>query len=204
MPEIDRLLPVRSAGITAVIEINKITVRDLHEFPEDNNRYELIDGVVLIDGQEPTLDEWAYLWLYTRLAAVCPPEMDVLAVLWKIRAAFNVDPEPDLYPDLLVAPCLDPDGENPPGQPLLAVELLSWRNNLMDQGTRMQTYARLGVRSLWLVDQVEPMLLAYELDEAGQYRRTAKIIGAEPFETTMPFPVRLVLTEPLGRNTQQN
>jgi hypothetical protein len=57
MPEIDRLLPVRPAGITAVIEINKITVRDLHEFPEDNNRYELIDGVVLIDGQEPTLDE---------------------------------------------------------------------------------------------------------------------------------------------------
>jgi hypothetical protein len=57
MPEIDRLLPVRSGGITAVIEINKITVRDLHEFPEDNNRYELIDGVVLIDGQEPTLDE---------------------------------------------------------------------------------------------------------------------------------------------------
>ena len=57
-------------------------------------RYELIDGELTIDGQEPTLSEWAILWLYTRLAAVRPPQVDVLAVLWEVRAAFNVDPEP--------------------------------------------------------------------------------------------------------------
>lgn len=130
--------------------------------------------------------------------------MDVLAVRWEIRAAFNVDPEPDLRPDILVAPRLDPADENPHEPPLLAIEVLSWRNSLMDLGTRMQTYARLGVQSLWQVDPVEPMLTTYELDDQGQYRRTAKIIGTEPFETTMPFPVRLVLTEHRSRDAQQN
>lgn len=185
-----------------MIEINKLTVRDLEYFPEDHNRYELLGGDLYIDGQGPTRHEWAYLWLYTRLAAARPPDVEILAVLWEIRTAFNVDPRPDLRPDILVAPAFDPAEQNP-GPPLLAIEVLSWRNNLMGLSTRMQTYERLGVRSFWMVDPVEPLLIAYELDDQGHYRRTAKISGDEPFEATVPFPVRIVLTEPLGRNAPQ-
>lgn len=187
MPEIGRLLPVRSGEICAVIE----------HFPADHNRYEIIDGELTIDGQEPTRHELAFLCLYSRLAAARPPHADVLATLREIRAAFNVEPEPDVRPDIVVASA----DQNPP---LLVVEVLSWRNNLMDLATRMQTYAQLGVPVYWMIDPIEPMLVAYELDDQGQYRRTAKISGDEPFETTTPFPVRIVLTEPLGRDAQQN
>ena len=147
--------------------------------------------------------ELAFLRLYSQLAAARPPQVDVLASLWEMRASFNVDPEPDVRPDIVVAPCLESVDGNPPGPPLLVVELLSWRNDLMELGTRMRVYEQFGVRGYWLVDPVEPMLIAYELDDQGAYRRTAKIVGDEPLEATAPFPVRIVLTEPLGADPER-
>jgi Uma2 family endonuclease len=191
LPETGRLLPVRSAGIATVIK----------HFPADHNRYEVVDGVVTIDGQEPTRRELAFLCLYTRLAAARPPRVEVLAALPDIRASFNTEPVPDVRPDIVVVASAD---QSTHSTPLLVVEVLSWRNNLIDLGTRMETYERLGVRSCWMVDPVEPLLVAYELDDQGKYRRTAKASGNEPFETTVPFPVRIVLTEPFGRDARQN
>ena len=152
---------------------------------------------------ESTRRELAFLCLYSQLAAARPPQMDVLATLWEMRASFNVEPEPDVRPDIVVAPRLESVDDNPPGPPLLVVELLSWHNDLMELGTRMRVYEEFGVRNYWLVDPVEPTLIAYELDDQGRYGRTAKIVGDEPFETTAPFPVRIVLTEPLGTDPKR-
>lgn len=163
----------------------------IEHFPADHNRYELTNGELTIDGQEPTRHELAFLLLYSRLLAARPAQTEVLATRWEIRAAFADTPEPDVRPDIVVAPRL------------LAVEVLSWRNNLMDLSTRMDTYARLGVRNYWMVDPIEPMLIAYELDDTGHYRRTAEVAGDEPLETTEPFPVRIVLTEPFGADPEK-
>jgi hypothetical protein len=55
------------------------------------------------------------------------------------------------------------------------------------------------VPSYWVIDPLEPNLTAFELDRRGRYRIVAKVADDEPFEAKQPFPVRVVLTELLGR-----
>jgi hypothetical protein len=50
-----------------------------------------------------------------------------------------------------------------------------------------------------VLDPARPSLLAYDLD-GDRYRLLARVRAEEPFETDDPFPVRIVLTELLGRH----
>jgi Uma2 family endonuclease len=82
--------------------------------------------------------------------------------------------------------------------PLLAVDAPSTGDVLADLDARKQIYARSGVRDYWVVDLLKPRLIAFALDDQGQYRTIAKVTGDEPFQATSPFQVRIVLTELLG------
>ena len=48
-----------------------------------------------------------------------------------------------------------------------------------------------GCRSYWLVDPETPALTALELDDAGDYRPVADVVGAETFAAARPFAVRV-------------
>ncbi|MGH3656585.1 MAG: hypothetical protein ACRDUA_07990 [Micromonosporaceae bacterium] len=43
------------------------------------------------------------------------------------------------------------------------------------------------------------MLTGYELDSDGVYQEVAKVAGNEPFQAQLPFPVRIVPADLLGR-----
>jgi hypothetical protein len=150
---------------------------------------------VTVDGRPATPHELMYLLLHMRLHRACPSDLAILVLPWEIRSHFDEDAQQHTKPKILVVPVIDFDDEKPPRPPVLAIELLDPTCTL---NAKKQAYARRGVRSYWVVDPLEPSLTAFELGDDGQYQTAASITGDEPFEPALPFPVRIVLTEPLG------
>jgi Uma2 family endonuclease len=62
----------------------------------------------------------------------------------------------------------------------------------MDRNTKKAHYARMGVRSYWLLDPTEPgSLTVFELRD-GEYAEIAHVVGDEEFVAVEPFPVTIV------------
>lgn len=170
------------------------TVDDLELMPDDGNTYELIDGALMVSPAPGRRHQRALLKIATLLDDSCP---DDLLVLW---APFAVQPSDrtELQPDVLVAWDDDVDDELVLAAPLLVVEIVAPSTAINDRNNKKAAYERMGVPSYWLLDPKRPSLLAFELTD-GRYRRVANVCAEEVFETEQPFPVRVVLTELLGR-----
>ena len=173
----------------------RLTVRDLEDMPDDGNRYELIDGELYVSPAPGRSHQKIVYGLYARLDAACPPHLDVLGAPFAVQLNFEIE----VQPDVLVAPLDEVTEKNLPGPPLLAVEVLSPSTAVTDLNKKKRTYQRHGVPNYWVIDPLEPSLIAFELDETGRYQTIAEVVGDKPFEATQPFPVRIVLTELLGR-----
>lgn len=117
--------------------------------------------------------------------------------------AVNVDTVTEVQPDVLVGPFENFAETDLPTPPLLAVEVLSRSTAFGDLNDRKEKYERFGVPSYWVVDPLEPSLIAFELDEGGRYRIIAKVVGDERFEPTRPFPVSFSVNELLGPFAQR-
>jgi Uma2 family endonuclease len=176
--------------MTSVIPHGRpFTVDDLEGFPEDGNRYELIDGMLHVS---PAPVPWHQLVLgeiFVLLRAASPP--DLLALF------APVDVQPDrsnsLQPDVLVARRSDFGAKNLPKAPLLAVEVLSPSTRLYDLNTKRFAYEKMGVASYWIVDPLaRGALTVFELDVEGRYREAAHVEGDAEFVATRPFPVTVV------------
>jgi Uma2 family endonuclease len=123
---------------------------------------------------------------YMVLRQACPPSLRVLLAPFAVRTALTSEVQPDVlvarYDDLTEA-CL-------PVAPLLVVETLSRSTQLDDRNTKKAHYERLGVRSHWLLNPVQPGgLEVHELDEQGHYQLTGKVSGDEVFTVQQPFSV---------------
>ncbi|MFL6125319.1 Uma2 family endonuclease [Actinophytocola sp.] len=171
-----------------------LTVDDLDFMPDDGNVYELIDGVLFVSPPSGRRHQRALVRLGELLDDTCPDELAVLWPPYVIRT--SVDTE--LRPDLQVAWDEDIEGEVVLDAPELVVEVVEPNTTINDLNNKKAAYARMGVPHYWVLDPARPSLLAYDLDGDG-YRQVARIHAEEPFETDEPFPVRIVLTELLGR-----
>ena len=164
------------------------TVHDLEAMPDDGRRYELIDGMLLVTPAPGWSHQEMSGALYRVLHAVCPPELRVLLAPFAVRTALTTE----VQPDVLVARYVDLTEANLPVAPVLAAEVLSRSTQLGDRNTKKAHYERLGVRSYWLLDPVQPGALeVYELDEQGRYQLTAKVSGDEIYVARWPFPVQV-------------
>lgn len=85
-----------------------------------------------------------------------------------------------------------------PKPPVLAVEVLSPSTALNDLNTKKAAYERLGVQSYWVIDPRQVRLTVFELRD-GAYVETATANGSEAYDATLPFPVRIVPDDLLGR-----
>jgi Uma2 family endonuclease len=170
------------------------TVDDLDFMPDDGNVYELIDGVLIVSPQPGRRHQRALLRLGELLDDTCPEELAVLWPPYVVRPAADTE----LRPDLQVAWDEDIDGEVVLDAPELVVEIVDASTTINDLNNKKAAYARMGVPHYWVLDPARPSLLVHDLD-GGHYRRVACVHAEEPFETEEPFPVRIVLTELLGR-----
>ena len=170
------------------------TVEDLEGMPDDGNRYELIDGMLLVSPAPGSRHQKISMKLGSRLDAACPDDLHVFAAPFAVRPSRILE----VQPDLLVCRDSDLTDKLLPVAPLLVVEILSPSTALNDLNTKKAVYERLGVPTFWVIDPEVPTLTAFEFGADGLYEQTVVVKADEVFETTAPFPVRFSPAELLG------
>lgn len=165
------------------------THADLDAIPEDGNRYELLDGMLLVS-PAPRLGHQRVIGnLYLVMRAACPADFEVFLspVDWRPWEGTS------LQPDLVVLRRGSVSASDPAvTQPdiALAVEVLSPSTRRKDQMLKRSAYEDAGVKAYWMIDPdpTTPSLVALELDH-GVYREVARAAGGEVAGLGHPFPV---------------
>jgi Uma2 family endonuclease len=180
---------VMTTGRAAIPTGRPFTVADLEAMPDDGNRYELIDGMLIVSPAPGWGHQEMSGALFVVLRAACPRDLRVLAAPFAVQMAFDSE----VQPDVVVARYTDLTPKNLPVAPVLAVEVLSHSTRLHDRNTKKAYYERIGVASYWLLDPAEPgALTVFELDGAGDYREVGRAVGDEEFRAERPYPVTVV------------
>lgn len=180
---------------------SEITMEDLAELRErdDTSRFELIGGVLIVTPAPGFGHNTVVMRLANLLDQHCPDELRVGIAPFEVV----LDKEHAVQPDLVV---LDPkEGFTDArffGAPLLAVEVLSPSSVKIDTLLKRDLYARVGVRSYWLLDPnyENPAIRVLELD-GDDYTEVAYAIGNDAVNVASPFPVRIVPAELMRRAT---
>jgi Uma2 family endonuclease len=164
-----------------------LTYEDLHQIPNDHNRYELVQGELTVNPAPSPGHQTAvvalviilgdYCWRHdlgrvltapcdVRFTAVTVLEPDVLFVRREREAIIH---------ELYIA-----------GAPDLVVEVLSPSTADYDRRVKYGVYARYGVPNYWLVDPSDREIVALALED-GMYREVAHASGDAAFSAP-PFP----------------
>ena len=154
-------------------EVGHWTSADLLELPEDNRKHELLDGQIVISPSPRPIHQRAVSRLVVALAAVLPPELEVLTAPVDVHIPHGLPTL--LLPDVLVVPTITVDTELV-SRPVLAVEVLSPSTRRFDLGRKRAAYARYGIGVYLVVDPLVPALTVLTLDGAD-YVETARDEG---------------------------
>jgi Uma2 family endonuclease len=174
-----------TAERTELPDDRPLTVADLELLPDDGNRYELDDGLLVVSPSPAAGHQAAVLALAVALRAAAPQGFRVLPGL-----GLTMNPFQHRIPDVLVIKVGDVAfAESSTGKPpALAVEVASPSTASYDRNRKKQVYADFGIRSYWIVvpDIDKPSISSYEL-RRGDYRLAAEVTGEALFVTTRPF-----------------
>jgi Uma2 family endonuclease len=134
------------------ITVPHYTVDDLDKFPDDGNRYELLDGVLIVTPAPNTAHQIIANRIQARLSAAVqwPGLAHVVGPGVVVRL-----PKTQLQPDILVFPAhykADTDWRKIT-ENWLAVEVLSRSSKVYDRQFKKGAYFALGVQQVWLVDR---------------------------------------------------
>ena len=126
------------------------TRADLARLPDDGNRYEVLDGQLLVTPQASRAHQYVASQLAFALEQYLRP-IGVAHVVGPGAVPFGPN---ELQPDVMVIP-----GPRRPGRwedgptPILVVEVLSRSSRRFDLGAKLDAYSgRLGIPSVWVVD----------------------------------------------------
>jgi Uma2 family endonuclease len=150
-----------------------LTVEDMEDMPDDEFRYELDEGMLVVSPAPSLPHQIAVTRLAIVLNAACPPGLLVVT-----GPGVNINKFQHRVPDLVVmrAESITPMFMTDP--PVLAVEVASPRTRLYDRGRKRDVYEKFGIPSYWIIDvgQDEPRLTALDL-RRGKYTETARVTG---------------------------
>lgn len=168
-----------------------LDLEDLYATPDDGNRYEILDGALVMSPPPGS----AHQIVAAELAALLregalPGGLRALFAPLAWRIGPGQVPEPDL---MVVAPeAIGPRAIERP--PLVVVEILSPSGRGRDLSEKRRIYAEGRAAWYWIVDPDEPGLTVLRL--AGDvYEQEARVTDSEAYETDQPFPVRVVPAE---------
>lgn len=159
--------------------------------PDDGQRYELIDGVLVVSPSPFVPHQRVSRQLLDALSAACPAHLELFHAPLDVRLSNDTV----VQPDILVVRAADATGKRLSGIPLLAVEILSDSTRGSDLLLKRSRYERAGVPTYWVVDPTTLELKVLELRDRDEYTQVAHAdLGAEPFSVDLPFPVTLRLS----------
>lgn len=165
------------------------TLDDLPDLPDDGNRYELIEGNLLV-GPAPAIPHVrAANRLHRRLSRQAPDQFTVC----QGGGVYPVSRKTYLIPDLFVVLDKTLDGDGPgfvPAEILLAVEVLSPSTRRSDLVAKRHQYAAMGIPRYWIVDPKARTLAVLALKE-DRYREEALVEAGQRWYTEEPFPLDL-------------
>jgi Uma2 family endonuclease len=139
------------------LTVPSYSIEDLERFPDDGNRYELLDGVLLVTPAPLPPHQIVISRIQAELTGYiqAPGRGFVVG-----PGAVEIAPKTHLEPDILVFPA---------GQPLhrkwsairswwLAVEVFSESSVIYDRDFKRDAYLAIGVAEVWLVDWLEEVV----------------------------------------------
>lgn len=133
------------------ISVPLYTVEELEKFPRDGNRYELLDGVLLVTPAPAAVHQLVASRIQSLLAAALmfTGQAHVVGPGAVVRK-----PRTRLEPDVLVYPSRFKPRTDWPAitEHWLAVEVLSRSSRMYDREFKRDAYFALGVPQVWLVD----------------------------------------------------
>lgn len=172
------------------VHVGPWTEEDLVGLPEDGQRYELLEGALLVNPPPGGRHQRVSLRLAGRLDSI------VMAGLAVVEAMGVRVPGGSLFiPDVLVAErdavLANDSGVLDAEVVRLVVEIVSPGSRTQDRLTKPALYAQAGIPSLWRVELDDgPAISAYQLED-GTYVEIATARPGERLELDEPFPVSL-------------
>lgn len=151
------------------LPVPQFTIAMLDDFPDDGNRYELLEGMLLVT-PAPSL---THQIIATRLAHILMtaladgPKAHVVAV-----GALQRGENTQLQPDVLVFPASfppDTDWRTIQGW-WLAIEVMSPSSRVYDRVVKRDAYLALGVEEYWVVDMRDHSIEVWKRGSAGSER----------------------------------
>jgi Uma2 family endonuclease len=164
-----------------------LTVEDMENMPDDEFRYELDDGVLIVSPAPSRLHQLAVARLTVILSAACPAGLVVLP-----GVGVNISKVQHRVPDVAVVRVGSVATFFEETPPELVVEVASPRTRLYDRNRKKDIYQGFGIPAYWIVepDRDRPELTVFEL-RSGAYERTAHVTGNEEYRAAIPFPVTI-------------
>jgi Uma2 family endonuclease len=164
----------------------RFTLGDLDAFPDDGQRYEILQGHLLVTPQPKS----GHQFLAAELTAALVTYLGPVA---RVAAPGVVERAPDLHlePDVLVVPTPLPESmewADFRGH-WLAVEIYSRSSRIYDHDYKRDAYLALGVREVWLVDRRQRAILVSAA--AVRDRVVTDTITWHPPELSQPFELPL-------------
>ena len=165
-----------------------LTVEDMENMPDDEFRYELDDGILIVSPAPTRLHQLAVARLTVILTAACPAEMLVLP-----GVGVNITKFQHRVPDVAVVRADAFETTFQETAPELVVEVASPRTLLYDRNRKKDVYQGFGIPMYWIVepDRCCPELTVFEL-RSGAYEQTAHATGDDAYRASVPFPVTIV------------
>lgn len=166
-----------------------LTVDDLERTPEDGNRYELVNGVLVVSPAPDFMHQLVASRLNFLLMLRCPAGFNAVTPL-----GMTIANDHHRIPDIGVVRTAEMSGKKyADTPPVLAVEVASRSTDKQDRTSKKDEYAAFGITSYWLVtpDRGRPVLTAYEL-RGDDYEPVAVVSGEDLFRTNKPFEFSVV------------
>lgn len=183
--------------VTTLPTRHTYTANDLAAMPDDGNRYELIDGVLIVSPAPVPGHQRASFRLGLLLAAACPDDLEIFTAPFEVRLASDTV----VQPDLLVTRPESLDRTGLPGAPLLALEILSPSTRLVDLNLKKARYEVGGCPSYWVVDPglggAAPSITAWELLD-GAYVEVGHAEGGTTLHLDRPFTLEVIPSDLVG------